>query len=120
MEQQARTLLAQLPAGDELEREVRQAITRQLHNGEPGLEPIAAAMHITPRTLHRRLSERGLQFRRLCDETRRQLAESHLRDPRLSLAEVAWLLGYSEHSAFTSAFRRWTGVSPQQWRSGSG
>lgn len=120
MEQQARTLLAQLPAGDELEREVRQAITRQLQSGEPSLEPIAAAMHITPRTLHRRLSDRGLQFRQLCDDTRRQLAENHLRDPRLSLAEVAWLLGYSEHSAFTRAFRRWTGVSPQQWRSGSG
>ena len=46
-----------------------------------------------------------------------RLAIDHLNDPRLTLAEVAWLLGYSEHSAFTRAFRRWTGESPQQWRS---
>ena len=45
-----------------------------------------------------------------------RLAIDYLNDPRLTLAEVAWLLGYSEHSALTRAFRRWTGESPQQWR----
>ena len=47
---------------------------------------------------------------------RRQLAETYLRDVRLSIADVAQLLGYSEHSAFTRGFRQWTGASPQSWR----
>lgn len=58
----------------------------------------------------------GLKFRELRDDTRRRIAENYLKDPRLSLAEVAWILGYSEHSAFTRAFRRWTSQSPQAWR----
>lgn len=116
MEQQASALLAQLPAMDDLEQRTRELVARLARSGEVSIERVAEAMHMTSRTLHRHLSRRGLQFRLLRDDTLQRLAQSHLRDARLSIAEVAWLLGYSEHSAFTRAFKRWTGVSPQHWR----
>jgi AraC-like DNA-binding protein len=65
---------------------------------------------------YRRLAAQGLNFRELRESALRQLAEMHLRDERLTLAEVGALLGYSEQSAFSRAFRRWAGVSPQHWR----
>jgi AraC-like DNA-binding protein len=71
---------------------------------------------VAPRSLHRALQARGLGFRALRDDTLRRLAEQHLGDPGMSVAEVALLLGYSEQSAFTRAFRRWTGHSPLQFR----
>jgi len=73
-------------------------------------------MRMTPRVLYRRLAAQGLNFRELRESALQQLAEQHLRDGRLSLADVALLLGYSEQSAFTRAFKRWTGHTPTQWR----
>ena len=67
------------------------------------------------RSLQRRLADQGMTFQGLLDETRRHLAEAYLRDERLDLAEIALLLGYSEQSAFTRAFRTWTGLPPAQW-----
>jgi AraC-like DNA-binding protein len=95
---------------------VRRQIVRLARDGEPSLEKVAEALHVSPRTLRRRLQERDRQFRTLRDDTLRRLAEDHLRDPRLQLAEVALLLGYSEQSAFTRAFRRWTGETPAAFR----
>ncbi|MGS0897152.1 AraC family transcriptional regulator ligand-binding domain-containing protein [Burkholderia stagnalis] len=117
MERQASALLAELRQADDLEQTVREAVARLLRQGDASIEQIASELHVSSRTLHRRLAELGLDFRSLREDTRRRLALDHLHDPRLTLAEVAWLLGYSEHSAFTRAFRRWTGESPRQWRS---
>ncbi|MBY4866854.1 AraC family transcriptional regulator [Burkholderia sp. Bp9017] len=117
MERQASALLAELRQTDDLEQSVREAVARLLTRGEISIEQVASDMHVSSRTLHRRLAELGLNFRTLREDTRRRLAIDYLNDPRLTLAEVAWLLGYSEHSALTRAFRRWTGESPQQWRS---
>ncbi len=71
-------------------------------------------MYMSSRTLHRRLAGLGLDFRTPREDTPRRLATDYLNDPRVTLAEVARLPGYSEHSALTRAFRRWTGGSPQQ------
>jgi len=68
------------------------------------------------RTVQRRLSEAGTSFRHELATVRRQMAQRYLRDPRLSVADIALLLGYSEHSAFTRGYRQWTGVTPQAWR----
>ena len=70
------------------------------------------------RTLQRRLTDAGLDFKTLVDDTRRRLALRYLTDPRNTLTEVAYLLGYSEASAFNRAFRRWTGSTPRQHRRG--
>lgn len=98
MERRASALLAELRQTDDLEQSVREAVARLLTQGEASLEQIAADLHVSSRTLHRRLAELGLNFRILREDTRRRLAIDHLNDPRLTLAEVAWLLGYSEHS----------------------
>lgn len=116
MEQQVQVLLAAMPKMDDLEHAIRQAVAGFARQGEVSLARVASDMHMTARTLQRRLDKLGLTFRELRDDTRRRIAEAHLKDPRLSLAEVAWMLGYSEQSAFTRAFRRWASQTPQAWR----
>jgi AraC-like DNA-binding protein len=83
----------------------------------PALERVAAALHMSERTLRRRLAEEGVSFRRLLDEIREQLAEELLVSARLPVAEVAHRLGYVEVSSFSQAFRRWKGVGPREFRS---
>ncbi len=116
LERQIDTLLAALPAGDDLADAVRCQLAPLLLQGEPALDAVAQALHLSGRTLRRRLAERGWQFRALLDDTRHRLAQDYLRDRRLALPEVALLLGYSEQSAFSRAFLRWSGVTPARWR----
>jgi len=116
LEQQADAMLAELPEADDLEQGVRRSIARLAREGEPTLERVAADLHCSRRTLHRRLEARGLRFRPLLEDTRRRMAESYLDDPRLTLVEIAQLLGFTEQSAFTRAFKRWLGTTPRAWR----
>lgn len=116
LDQQAEALLASLPHADPLEETLQQALVRALHDGEPVLEVVARRMGIASRTLQRRLSERGHSFADVLDRTRKELAQRYLADPRLTLTEIALLLGYSEQSAFTRAYKRWTRISPRQAR----
>ena len=78
-------------------------------------EIIAQALHITPRTLHRRLAQHGLQFKNLLDELRHTTALEQLRLQRDSLADTAFMLGYSDQANFVRAFKRWTGQTPSQF-----
>ena len=91
-----------------------------LADGEPSLELIAEQLELTSAGLQRRLREAGLSFSQLVENTRRELALHYLRQPQRPISELAPLLGYSETSAFSRAFRRWCGVSPRQWRSDVG
>lgn len=77
---------------------------------------VATKLNLSPRTLQRRLAQRDYRFKNLLEKTRRELAESYLKDPSLSLAEVAISLGYSEQIPFTHAFKRLTGSTPFDWR----
>lgn len=115
---QADALLEELPqtTSEPLSNTVRQHIAHQLHKGEPNVETLAAELNITSRTLHRRLSAEGAVFRELLQQIRHQLAKDYLQDPRLQLVEIAQLLGYSEQSAFSRAFKTWQGQSPKQYR----
>jgi len=79
-------------------------------------EAVARMLHVSVRTLQRRLGESGTTFREVADAVHGQLAEAHLADPGVSIAEVAFLLGFSDQSSFNRAFRRWTGESPGRWR----
>ncbi|MFV8752864.1 AraC family transcriptional regulator [Nannocystaceae bacterium ST9] len=94
---------------------VRRAIEHALPEGVPTLEHLAERMRVSPRTLQRRLHDRGSSLRELVDELRSTLARRHLA-AGLSIAEVSFLLGFSEPSAFHRAFRRWLGVTPVEWR----
>lgn len=95
---------------------VQQLIAAQLVQGEPRREQIAAALHLSDRTLQRRLHGEGSSFQRLLDDTRRELAQQHLRTPGNSLKRVADLLGFEDDSNFFRACKRWFGQSPAQYR----
>lgn len=96
----------------------RQTIVATLHLGEPALEDIAQTLGLSEWTLQRKLREHGISFTQLVDQIRQDSALNHLKQQNLSITQLASLLGYSETSAFSRAFKRWFGVSPKQWRGG--
>ena len=96
--------------------QARAAIAQALSEGAPKMAEIASGLGLSARSFHRRLSEHGMSFQSLTEETRRDLAEGLLRDERHSLAEIAFLTGFSEQSAFTRAFKRWVGTTPATYR----
>jgi AraC-like DNA-binding protein len=95
---------------------VEREVSRSLSDGIPRMEDVARRLAMSERTLHRRLSERGVSFKVVVAQTRRLVAENLLRDSRYSATEVAFLTGFSEQSAFNRAFKRWTGQTPTAFR----
>jgi AraC-like DNA-binding protein len=95
---------------------VREAIAEGLLTGSARESAVALRMAMTVRTMHRRLVEAGTSFREIRDELLRLRAEELLREHRVSIGEVSFLLGYAEPSNFHRAFRRWTGLTPNEWR----
>jgi len=91
-------------------------LLEQLCSGEVSEDVMAEQLHMSRRTLQRKLAEADLTYQKLVDDTRRDLAMRHLEDPRHSITDVTFLLGFSQQSAFTRAFRRWTGMSPGEYR----
>jgi AraC-like DNA-binding protein len=100
--------------------QVRELVAEELQRGVPSLGAIARRLAVSERTLRRRLQDEGTSFRALLEETRAQLARAYVIDRRLPLSEVAFLLGFSEPSAFHRAFKRWTGETPAVHRARSG
>lgn len=95
---------------------VRDLLLRAPHR-MPGQEEVAAALHLSVRTLRRHLDDEGTSFRAVVEQTREHLAEELLRTAGLSVEQVAERIGYSEASSFVNAFRRWKGLSPGRWAS---
>lgn len=116
LEQHVQKLLARLPRQDEIVMQVRRALGLCLRDGEPTAERVSNMLCVSRRTLQRRLKESGTQFRAEVNLVRSELADSYLKDSQLTLADIALLLGYSEHSAFTRAYRASHGITPQQAR----
>lgn len=98
--------------------EVRREVTTLLGPAEPTLEAVAARLHVSPRQLQRRLSAQRASFSSVLAEARRSLAELYLERGTMNVAEIAYLLGYSESAAFSRAFKRWTGKAPEHYRQG--
>ena len=96
--------------------QARALIARRLQRPPVEIDGVAAQLALSTRSLQRRLQGEGLSFSELVEQVRRELAEQHLADRTLDLADIALLLGYSEQSAFQRAFKRWTGLTPAQWR----
>ncbi len=95
---------------------VRVAIAEALPSGEVSQERVASALHVSVRTLQRRLRDEGTTFRDVLEETRRDLALRYVGAGAMTLGEITFMLGFSEPSNLTRAFRRWTGHSPRAWR----
>lgn len=109
-------MLQRLPKGEAATDAVRRCLAGELCNGQPTLEQIAPRLHMNPRTLHRRLDDEGTNCRRVLKDVRRELASRHLAERQLAISEIAFLLGFSEPSAFHRAFKRWTGHAPLAFR----
>jgi AraC-like DNA-binding protein len=127
MEAHARALLRDarkhVPAGGanvaetELVAAVKAAVNQGLSLGRVALADVAAILELSTRSLQRRLSRAGANFHDILEEARRSHAEAFLsRDPPVSLAEIAFMLGYTEQSTFQQAFKRWTGLTPGEFR----
>jgi AraC-like DNA-binding protein len=97
--------------------EQAKGILKQLLAGQrPGIQDLARELHLSTRTLQRRLTEQGITFQRLLDEARRELARHYLLHSSRELNETAYLLGYEDANSFFRAFHQWEGISPGQWR----
>ena len=95
---------------------VRAAIQERLTGHRPSIEDVARQLHLSARTLQRRLQESGSSFQRVLDEARHQMARYYLSNSVLELNEAAYLLGYEDSNSFVRAFRTWEGVPPSHWR----
>jgi AraC-like DNA-binding protein len=95
---------------------VRKEIQQKLTGRRPNIEDIARALHISSRTLQRRLQDAGSSFQRVMEEARHQLARRYLNNSVLELNEAAYLLGYEDANSFVRAFRTWEGIPPARWR----
>ena len=117
-EQHAGALLAQLPTQQPptLTERVRAEIVRLLKGEAPTLAAVADCLHLGVRTLQLKLKEAGHTYQQLLDAVRSDLAQRHLREPHLSITDIAFLLGYSEPSVFVRSFKKWTGQTPGAFR----
>ena len=95
---------------------VRHHIEAAFHHGNPQLPAVATALGMTSWTLQRRLKALNVSFNDLVRGARRELALRYVAEPHIAITEIAFLLGYSELSAFSRAFRQWTGMSPARYR----
>jgi AraC-like DNA-binding protein len=107
--------LARMDKSDIISR-VKSEIIRQMPSGRVTDHVVAEALHLSERSLQRALQEKGQSFKQLLTEIRHDLALKYVRDNSLSLTEISFMLGFSEMSAFSRAFKRWTGNTPSQLR----
>ena len=104
---------------DDIVSRTKLAISDNLPSGNFTSEAVAAELHMSPRSLQRKLSAENTTFRKLVEAVRQELAESYLADGNTPLMEISYLLGFSAQSAFSRAFKRWTGSTPQEFRGGT-
>lgn len=108
--------LTKLQRQQSLATQVRQLMLGK-QGGFPSLQVTARLLNLTPRTLHRRLQDEGTSYRDILEDIRHTLAIEHLRTGRLTIQEIAFMLGYDDQANFRRAFKRWEGVPPTAYRS---
>jgi len=108
--------LAELDRSDVV-MQVKTKLIEQLPHGDVTEDDVASAINMSRRSLQRKLKEKGASYKELLDGTRSDLAKEYIRNSRLSINEITYMLGFSEPSNFTRAFKRWTGHSPSEYRS---
>src|SRR5205085_639720 len=94
-----------------------EVLAKLLPHGRAFASELARRLGMSSRTLSRKLGEEDTSFAEILDQLRAALAKRYLHDETLPVSEIAWLLGYREVSSLTHAFRRWTGMTPRQFRS---
>ncbi|WP_455209742.1 AraC family transcriptional regulator [Kaarinaea lacus] len=97
--------------------QVKSRLIASLSSGHTTQESIATALNMSTRNLQRRLQQEGTSFKQLLEQTRIDLSQQYIKNSNLSVNEITFMLGFSEPSNFTRAFKRWTGHSPSEYRS---
>jgi AraC-like DNA-binding protein len=115
LDQRAKEQLAKFAKQKGTTYSVRKSILHHLPTGNATVEIIAEQLHISRQTLYRKLKAEGSSFQEILDETRKSLASSYLKGDKYSIIETAFLLGFSESSAFHRAFKRWYGQTPLEF-----
>jgi transcriptional regulator GlxA family with amidase domain len=113
---QAQAILNQREGTPPLVKTVQGLLLDGLSTNQTSINVVAESMDISTRSLQRKLSEHGFKFQDILDNVRSDRAKQLLLQTPMQLAEVAFLLGYSEQSSFQNAFKRWTGKTPEVWR----
>lgn len=116
LNQHAEALYSKLNVEVSIQNQVQELIFEFLPKGEMNVENIAESVCMSSRTLSRRLSQEGTSFKGLVEKTRKKMAENYLRQKTVSINDITFLLGFSELSAFSRAFKRWYGSSPSDYR----
>jgi AraC-like DNA-binding protein len=116
LDRYAQRLLETLPANKRLGDRVRELIAVELAGGDPSEVCVARRLHMSARTLRRRLRQEGISHRSLLEQLRQDLAVLYLKEKGLAVSEAAFLLGFANTSAFHKAFKRWTGRTPVEYR----
>ena len=116
LKRQADEALRQRHGDGDLRDAVRNVVAPRLRSGVPTIGDVARELGMSSRTLARRLRDDGATYRGVLNTLRQQLAVRYLHDSRHSQAQIAYLLGFTDVSSFSHAFKRWTGSSPSQFR----
>jgi AraC-like DNA-binding protein len=114
----ASALLKSLESSKTTRGQVESLLIPDLHTGQPSIERVALTMGLSRKTLYRKLKAEGVTFEKLLDELRHKMALHYLNGKKVSVNETAYLAGFSDRSAFSRAFKRWTGKSPRAMRQG--
>jgi AraC-like DNA-binding protein len=117
--QKVRSLQEQQEAMDDLQTRIRVLLENNSYLGVPSLPEVAANLHMSSRSLQRRLREEGISFAEITETVRRTMATHYLQASVYPLKEISYLLGYNELSAFSRAFKKWTGTTPLDYRRAS-
>lgn len=114
--QQAEILLTHLPDNDNFLVLLRDTVLRCLHEGRSDASRVAKVMGLSERTLHRRLKSKNKVYRDVLKDIRKSMSINYLEDEKLSMPDIALLLGYSEQSTFSRAFKQWYGMPPHKYK----
>lgn len=117
-EQYAQSLLDEMQRRDEHTRAVTRIILSRLDDESLSIEKVAREMAVSVRTLQKRLEDEGVVFSDLLRDIRQRLAQKYLRE-NYSVEQITYLLGFSEPSVFRKAFKKWSGVTPREYREGA-
>lgn len=115
LSERADALLKSLESAKTVKGRVEALLVPVLHTGDACMEQVAEKLGVSRQTLYRRLKAEGVTFAGLLDNLRRQMALHYLEGKKVSVNETAYLVGFSDPSAFSRAFKRWTGESPGAW-----
>jgi AraC-like DNA-binding protein len=116
LERQAEEIGAHLHTIDPVTLDIRRVLAQRLAKGDTQIQDVARALLTYPRSLQRRLAAAGASYQRILDAVRQEAADRYLSGSTLAIGEVAYLLGYSEPATFHRAFKRWKGITPQEFR----